>query len=130
MKLLIPWSKGRRVTCCIARLMFFMILLFHLGDFVFTLLLSVWHLIREWCIDFVHKLLQILCSHRMLSIFPIMLILPQINYHLKFSISPQSPINLRPCPKCKGIQASIHIQAQPQTQRFIKKTQIHYLKRP
>lgn len=130
MKFLIPWSRGRRSTYCIAHFMFFMTLQFHLGDFVFTLLPNVWHLIREWCIDFFHKLLLIFCNRRLFSIFPIMLFLPQINYHLKFSINPQSPINLRPYPKFKSIQASIQTQAQPQTRRLKRKIQIDYLKKP
>jgi hypothetical protein len=129
MKFFIPWPRGRRSTCCIAQFMFFTIFLFHLGDFVSTLLPSVWHLTRECCIDFANKFFLILCNHKLPSIV-LMLLLPQINHHLEFSISPQSLMNLRPYPKFKGTQASIYIQVQPQTQRLKRKTQIHNLKRP
>jgi hypothetical protein len=63
-------------------------------------------------------------NHMLPLIFP-MLLLPQINHHLDFSISPQSPINLRPYPKFKGTQVSIYTQAQPQTQKLKRKIQFH-----
>ncbi len=128
MKFLIPWPRGRNNTYCIAHLMFFTIFLFHLGDFVSTLLPNAWHLIRECCIDFVGKFFLIFCSHRLPSPLP-MLLFPQINHHLEFSITPQSPINLKPYPKFKGTQASICIEAQPQTQSLRRRTQIHNLRR-
>ncbi len=130
MKLLIPWLRGRRSTYYIARFMFFMIFFFlHLGDFVSTLLPNVWHFIRECCIDFVSKLLSILCSHWLFFTL-LMLLLPQINHHLKFSIRPQFPINLRPYPTFRGTKTSIHTQTQLRTQRLGKKIQIYNLRRP
>ncbi len=62
-------------------------------------------------------------THRLFFILP-MFLLPQINHHLEFSINPQSPINLKPYPKFKGIQINIYTEAQPQTQRLRGKTQL------
>jgi flagellar biosynthesis protein FliQ len=70
---------------------------------VSILLLSAWHLIRECCIDFVDKFLSIFCCHWLFLIL-LMLLLPQINHHLKFFIRPLFPINLRLHPMFRGIQ--------------------------
>ncbi len=61
-------------------------------------------------------------THRLLSILP-MFLFPQIN-HLDFSINPQSFLNLKLYPKFKGTQVSIYTEAQPQTQRLRRKTQL------